>query len=70
MSKQKTLTNAELAGVIECEGLGYAIQHYMGPGSIEDPHVADLWGKAKLLMDEIESICQNAFDEAYPLKTK
>ena len=29
MSKSKKWTNAEVAGAVESEGLGYAVQHYL-----------------------------------------
>lgn len=52
MSRKYTLE--EVADIVQIEGLGYAIQHYMSGESIEDPELAQLWGKCAELMYEIE----------------
>ena len=52
----------EVAGVIECEDLGYAIQHYMRGDSIEDPYLADMWDQCAELMNAIESYVQDNMD--------
>lgn len=40
MSRKYTLE--EVADIVQIEGLGYAIQHYMSGESIEDPELAQL----------------------------
>lgn len=44
----------ELAQVVESEGLGYAIQHYLDAERIEDPEMAALWKQCAELMDQID----------------
>ena len=43
-----------VAGIVEEEGLGYAIQSYLGANSIEDKELSKLWKQCQELMDEIE----------------
>jgi len=57
----------EVAEVVDCEGIGYAITSYMGSEEIEDPVLADKWAEAEAILEEIERILapysENADDE-------
>lgn len=55
-------TTEQVAGIVDCEGLGYAVTDYLGADSIEDPELARLWRQAKEALDEINEI----LEEAYP----
>ena len=52
-------TNAELADIIECEGLGYAVTCYVSSGRIEDGEMRILWEEVREKLREIE---RKAFD--------
>lgn len=59
----------EVAAIVESEGLGYAVQDYMGADSIADPKLAKLWGEARDRLKAIEDHLEaegslNAVDEA------
>lgn len=47
------LDDAALAGLIEQEGLDYAIQHYLDPQQIQDPETKRLWLRAKHALDAL-----------------
>lgn len=47
MADKSKMTNEEVAAVVDSEGLGYAIEHYMSADSIEDPVLAARWCAAK-----------------------
>lgn len=53
MDDEGKLSNQEVAEVVECEGLGYAIQHYLSADRIEDEDLAELWAEAAALLDDI-----------------
>lgn len=53
MAKSK-LSVKEVAGIIESEGLGYAVKGYLSGDSIDDPVLALIWKTAALAMDAIE----------------
>lgn len=44
----------QVAEIVECEGLGYAIQSFLDSKEIKDKFLADKWAEAKKLLDEIE----------------
>lgn len=48
-------TNAELADIIECEGIGYAVTYYVSPGRIEDEEMRTLWEEVREKLRQIES---------------
>jgi hypothetical protein len=50
----KKLTVLGVAAVIENEGLGYAIQHYMSGDHIADPALAKMWDDAAKLLSQIQ----------------
>jgi hypothetical protein len=56
MEDNEKLSVEEVAEIVDCEGLDYAIQHYMGPDSIEDPNLAMLWADARETLAAIEKI--------------
>lgn len=45
--------NQLIKDIIEEEGLGYAIQHYISSKSIKDPKLAKLWIAAEEAMSKI-----------------
>lgn len=51
----RTYTNAELADIIEDEGLGYAVSEYVSADQIEDPTMRALWEHASLTLAAIGS---------------
>lgn len=52
----KKRTKEEVADVVEMEGLGYAVQYYMGPENIEDDELAREWRAAKEALDNITDL--------------
>ena len=62
MAKRK-LSVSEIAGIIENEGLGYAIESYVNPSQIKDEDLADMWERAREILAEItEYVEENADD--------
>lgn len=49
-------TDEKVAQIVESEGLGYAVQHYLSSNSIENPGLAKAWGEAKVALDKIKSM--------------
>lgn len=49
-------TKHEIAGIVDCEGLDYAIQHYCSADSISDPVLAARWAEAKEALEAVEAI--------------
>ena len=62
MAKRK-FSISEIAGIIENEGLGYAVQHYMSGSSIKDEDLADMWDRARELLNEIEEYVEENADD-------
>jgi hypothetical protein len=62
MAKQKHSVS-EIAGIIENEGLGYAIQSYISASSIKDEDLADMWARATELLNEIEAYVEDNADD-------
>jgi hypothetical protein len=62
-TKKRDRTNLEVAHKVEHEGLGYAIQHYMGSDDFVDLELAKLWTEAKVLLKKIDAILQEAMDQ-------
>src|SRR5574343_658715 len=54
--EDEKLSIEQVAEIVDCEGLDYAIQHYMGPDSIADPNLAMLWADARETLAAIEKI--------------
>lgn len=54
------LSNAELADIIESEGLGYAIEENVPIGCIEDPATREMWAQARASLYAIRQRCFNA----------
>jgi hypothetical protein len=46
--------NADVGGIVENEGLGYAVQHYTSHTAIKDQEVAQRWKAAADAMNELE----------------
>ena len=59
----KKYSDKQVADIIICEGLGYAVQHYLGADSIKNRELAAAWGRAKEALSEIEAILGNKLDE-------
>jgi hypothetical protein len=55
----KKMKLKEVAEVVNNEGLGYAVQHYLDSAQIEDPELAKQWGKARAALDIIEMTLQD-----------
>lgn len=55
MSEEK-YTTEQVADIVASEGLGYAVQHYMGADSIEDLRLAGLWSTARTALDAIDAM--------------
>lgn len=47
-------TVEEIADIINAEGLGYAIQHYLSGSNIEDQKLSKMWDEAESLLCRIE----------------
>jgi len=62
MARQKHSVS-EIAGIIENEGLGYAIQSYISPSSIKDEDLADMWERARELLNEIQEYVEDNADD-------
>jgi hypothetical protein len=61
MGKRKTLD--EMRDIVESEGIGYAIQHYISHEDVA-PEIADAWQRAASAMDDIEQALRlNGEDE-------
>lgn len=48
-------TIKEVAGSCASEGLGYAVQHYLGSEVIEDRELAQLWKEASDALNRIDA---------------
>jgi hypothetical protein len=55
MAKKK-LSNKQIKDIVEYEGLGYAIQHYLGSEMINNKKLSKLWGQTKKSLDAIAKI--------------
>jgi hypothetical protein len=49
----RQLTNKEMAELVECEGLGYAVGHYLCYTQIEDYDLANEWRLAQIHLENI-----------------
>lgn len=61
--KKELISNHEVACIVENEGLGYAITSYIGSDDFEDRGLADLWTKAKKLLNQIQAKLDKATAE-------
>lgn len=52
----KKYTNKQVAEIVENEGLGYAVQHYMSSEDIKDKELAKQWEVAKGALNTITNI--------------
>lgn len=48
-------TNGDAVDILENEGTGYAVQHYIDGDSFKDPETRRLWNEAALALNELES---------------
>lgn len=53
------MTNEDILGIVENEGLDYAIQHYLSPSDIEDPTLKEIWTKAKIYLDKVSAFLED-----------
>lgn len=60
---KKKYSIEQVADIVNSEGLGYAIQHYMSGDNIEDPELAKQWEKAKATLNIIEMILKDHLDQ-------
>jgi len=49
------ISNAEVLGVVESEGLGYAVTDYLNASSIDDPDLRKVWRAAAEALAQLES---------------
>jgi hypothetical protein len=49
-------SNKQVADIVEMEGLGYAVQHYLSAEQIKDQKLAAHWRTAKDALDAIEAL--------------
>lgn len=61
MSKRK-LSTSELAAIVESEGLGFTIENEVNATRIKDEDLADMWSRAKELIDEIQAYIEDNAD--------
>lgn len=52
--------NAELADIIEDEGIGYAVQEYVDIERVTDPETRAMWTQAHFLLGAISQRCFRA----------
>jgi hypothetical protein len=45
----------QIRDIIENEGIGYAVQYYLGADKIEDGQLSKYWADAKAILDKIET---------------
>lgn len=50
------MTLEEVAVIVDNEGLGYAIAHYMSEDEIDDPILKEKWKQTSKLLKEIEDM--------------
>lgn len=53
------VTKEELAQIVDSEGLGYAVQHYLSADKIEDEELSRLWKEAGELLNKIDNILED-----------
>lgn len=58
MPTEKLLSDDDVAAVVEAEGLGYAVQHYMSADRIANPKLRGLWKRAADALDAIDKILE------------
>jgi type II secretory pathway predicted ATPase ExeA len=58
--QERNRTDAEVAQIVDSEGLGYAITSYMGSEKFINRKLAKLWDEAKIILDEITAILDEA----------
>lgn len=54
MSEESKYNNTVVGGIVENEGLGYAVQHYMPHTVIKDQEIAQRWKAAADAMNELD----------------
>lgn len=52
----------QIAEIVNNEGLGYAVQNYLGADEIKDKALATEWKKAKDSLDIIEGMLRDYLD--------
>lgn len=55
-------SNKQVNSIVESEGLGYAVEHYLDANSIADPELSKLWATAADALKKISTILEQ-FDE-------
>lgn len=64
----KNRTTEEVGNIVKSEGLGYAIQNYLGAGKIQDKELSKLWKDAELALNAVEKYLENALGEDFSTK--
>jgi hypothetical protein len=62
MSQLEQCDLVAVAGIVDNEGLGYAIQHYLDPARIADPVLREKWAAAAKILNDIDEILDPARD--------
>lgn len=58
----KKLSNKQVGEVVNSEGLGYAVQFYMGADKIKDPVLAEKWKAAAEALRAIDAILEKYYE--------
>lgn len=51
--EDKKYTDHEVAEIIEDEGIGYAVLHYMNSTYCKNPETAELWDQAEIALKNL-----------------
>ena len=62
--KEKKLSTLAVAMKCDWEGLDYAIQNYFSGEEFEDPVLTEKWKAAKVLLNDIDEMLQEAMQSA------
>ena len=61
----KNRTTEEVGNIVKSEGLGYAIQNYLGAEKIQDKELSKLWKEAELALNAVEKFLENSLGENF-----
>lgn len=61
----KKRTIQEVGNIVGTEGLGYAIQDYLGADKIEDKDLAKLWKDAELALNAVQTFLEEHLGEDF-----
>lgn len=61
--KPELFTNRRVAEIVNQEGIGYAVLHYMSSKDIKDKELKKLWNKAHKALKNLEDFLENFEDD-------